>query len=308
MISSKKHPNSRIVKLLRKPSFIEDAQQKGAPEFMAMSKKSVGSFWENSYSKTVGSGLTFSEQKLLLPTIVDCEPEDRGFRAKVAEYYSNIATKVPFGKDGRDLEIGLENDNKAPVSADNEPLNLADYITYRHAISHPKVSDSKQSSEGNMLTEFYLFDPQAQEDHNVLISADKDKALEMYLKIKKTPEKVDMLLTLLDTDPRVFKGKNAAALKLDKLKEFSESKPSKMIEAFEDNLFEDRYYLQTMINTGVVQKIGERIINPETGVALGNDAMEAIFWLKDKANSETLVLLKARMQEGLKVTPAVGKS
>lgn len=301
-----KNPNSRIVKLYRKNSFIEDAQ-KGAPEFMAMSKKSIGSFWENSYSKTVGSGLTFEEQKVLLPHIIDCEPEDRNFRAKVAEYYNSIKTIVPFDK-GRELEIGLIKSNKEPISLVNQPINLADYITYRHAIAHPKVASSKQESENSMLVEFYIFDAQAQEDTDVKASQDKDKALELYLKVKKTPEKIDMLLTLLGVDPRTFKGNNAEALKLERLKTLADKTPGKVIEVYEHKLFEEMYVIQTMINTSVLQKIGERVINPETGETIGHDMTESVAWIKDKANSESLVLLKARMQEGLSEAPARSKA
>ena len=238
MIKTAKDPNSRIVKIFRKGTFIEGAQKAQAPEFMAMSKKSLGSFWENSFSKTIGSGLTFNEQKLLLPTIVDCEPEDRNFRAKVAEYYGSIKTIVPYEK-GRELEIGLSESNKDPLSAKNLPLNLADYITYRHAAAHPLCAKDKQSADGNMLVEYYIFDPQEQEDFEVKLSQDADKALELYLKIKKTPERVDMLLTLLNVDPRIFKGKNAAELKLAQLKEISEKTPESMITIYENKLFDD---------------------------------------------------------------------
>jgi hypothetical protein len=306
MISSKKHPNSRIVKLYRKPSFIGNAQH-GAPEFMAMSKRSIGSFWENSYSTTIGSGLNFSEQKLLLPTIVDCEPEDRAFRAKVSEYYSAIKTAVPFDK-GRELEIGLETDNNEPLSSINLPLNLSDYVTYRHAKAHPEVAGSKQDGENSMLKFYYIFDAQEQEDFEVLGNKDKDEALVLYLRIKKTPEKADMLLTLMGIDPRTFKGKNAQALKLDKVKVLAETKPSDVVKIFNDKSFDEMYTIQTMLNTSVLQKIGERIINPETGTVLGNDMQEAVYWIKDKLNSESLVMLKARMQEGLQQTPATSKA
>ena len=306
MISTKKHPNSRIVKLYRKPSFIGNAQQ-GAPEFMAMSKRSIGSFWENSYSSTVGSGLNFSEQKLLLPTIIDCEPDDRSFRAKVAEYYNTVKTSVPFDK-GREMEIGLEYSNSEPLSADNLPLNLADYITYRHAKAHPEVAGSKQDGENSMLKFYYIFDAQEQEDFEVLSNKDKDEALILYLRIKKTPEKADMVLTLMGTDPRTFKGKNAQALKLDKIKVLAETSSSKLVSTFNDKSFDEMYTIQTMLNTSVLQKVGERIINPETGTVLGNDMEEAVYWIKDKVNSESLVMLKARMQEGLQQVSATSRA
>jgi len=307
MITTQKHPNSRIIKIYQKNSFIQDAQQKGAPEFMSMAKKSIGSFWENSYSKTVGTGLTFTEQKFLMPAIVDCEVTDRDFRAKVTNYFASMKTLVPYDK-GRELEIGLEKDNFAPVSEINAPLNIADYLAYRHAVAHPQVAASKQDSENNMLKSFYIFDGQAQEDHELKTSQDKDKALELYLTMKKTPEKIDQLLTLLDVDPRTFKGKNGEALKLEKLKSLCETASDKVVTLSENKLFEGMYIVQTMINTGILQKIGEKIINPDNGDTIGHDMVEAVAWTKDKANSEKMVMMRARMQEGLKVIPATSKA
>jgi len=307
MITTQKHPNSRIIKIYQKNSFIQDAQAKGAPEFMSMAKKSIGSFWENSFSSTVGTGLNFAEQKLLMPTIVDCEPADREFRAKVTNYFASMKTLVPYEK-GRELEIGLETSNSEAVSAENLPLNLADYLTYRHALAHPHVAKSKQEGDNNMLKSFYIFDGQEQEDHELKTSQDQDKALELYLTMKKTPEKVDQLLTLLSVDPRTFKGKNAGALKLEKLKSLCDTKPDMVVKLAENKLFEHMYVIQTMLNTGVLQKVGEKIIDPETGTTIGHEMIEAVAWIKDKNNSEKLIMMKARMQEGLKIATATSKA
>lgn len=293
-----KSPNSRIVTLYRKESFIMGAQVGKAPDFVAQSKQSIGSFWYSSDSKTQGSGLDFEEQKLLMPLIVDCEPTDRNFRAKVAEYFASIKTVIPYGK-GKSLEIGLEKSNKEPLSQDNQPLDVYDYITYRHAIAHPLVAATKQEADRNMLKQFYIFDPQAAEDREVKENTSKDAALEQYLLIKKTPEKVDMLLTLLLQDPRTFTGKNADALKIEKLKELAQSNPAKFVSTFKDKFFEELYVIKTMVNTGVLNRVGENIIDIDTGETIGHTSQEAVAWFRDKANSERVVILKAKMQEAM---------
>lgn len=301
------HPNSRVVTIYRKGSFIADAQQNSAPEFMQMSKQSIGSYYENSYSKTIGSGLNFAEQALLMVSLVDCPSEDRNFRQKVSEYFANIKTAVPYDK-GRKLEIGLTEDNNKPLSAKNQPLNLSDYITYRHALGHPLVAPSKEAADGDMLKQYYIFDPQAAEDSQVKIDEMKDKALEIYLKVKNSPEKIDMVLTLLKEDPRLFTGKNAEAKKLTKLKEYADNKPLAFVEAFSDKHLEDSYTLMTMANTGVLRQVGEKYIDLETGETLGHNLKEAIAWMKDKANSDRVVILKARLQEATSKKPATQKA
>ena len=296
--NERKHPNSRIVTLYRKESFLMNAQSESAPEFLEQSKQSVGSYWKHSYGASIGSGLDFSEQKLLMPTIVDCEPEDRNFRNKVTEYFTTIRTVVPY-KDGRKFEIGLEKSNSEPLAKDNMPLDLHDYISYRHALEHPWVAATKEAAEGNMIAQFYMFDPQAAEDAEVVTNSNRDKALGMYLEIKQTPEKVDMLLTLLKIDPRIFAGKNAGALKMDKLNEVATKDPATFIETIELKNFEERYRLETMVNVGVLNREGTRIMDLETGDTIGHTIEEAVVWMKDKLHSERLSILLARMQEAV---------
>ena len=298
MTPSQVHSNSRIVTIYRKPSFIMDAQAKGAPEFLAQAKQSIGSFWDNSYSKTVGSGLSFIEQKLLLQEIIGCEAADRNFRQKVTEYYQNIKTSIPYPK-GRELEIGMEKSNSLPLAEDNMPLKIEDYIAYRHALASPEVANSKEASDGNMLVKYYIFDPQLTEDNKVIADKFKDEALALYLRIKEQPEKIDMLLTMLQTDPRTFKGKNAKELKIAKLKLLAESQPEDFVKIFNNNLFEDLYYLESMINTKILQRVGKLVMDPQTGVTLGNNDIEAIAWMKNPAKSEQVIIYRARLDEAL---------
>jgi hypothetical protein len=297
--------HSRIITIFRKVSFLEGAQAATAPEFMAMSKQSIGSYWETSTARKVGSGLSYDEQKLLLPALVDCEPTDRQFRDKVHEYFASMKTSIPYGK-GKQLEIGLETDNKLPVSVDNMPLDIFEYVTYRHAIGHPEVAGSRSEADGNMLKKYYIYDPQEEEDAQVSTNRSNDEALEVYLKVKKESEqdkkaisKVDMLLTLLGVDPRTFTGKNGAALKLDKLKQIAQDTPNKLLDIHKDKLFEERYQIQTFINVGIFAKVGERIIDPNTGETIGHTLQEAIAFIKDPGKSEQLVMYKARLQEAL---------
>jgi hypothetical protein len=267
-----------------------------------MSKKSIGSYWAKNQGRAVGSGLTFDEQKLLMPLVVDCEPEDRQFRQKVSEYFASMKTNVDYEK-GLTLEIGLEKDNFKPVGKDNMPLELYDYIVYRHALGHPQVAKSKDEADGNQLIEFYIFDPQAVEDAKVLAAVDNDKALTYYLKVKEEPKKVDMLLTLLGVDPREaeFAGKNAMALKLARLKKLSIEQPGKFVDAYDKKHFEELYVIESLINTGIWKRSGARLVDPDAGTTY-HSADEAVAWIKDEKNSQSLALLKGRMQEALSKT------
>lgn len=298
-----KDPNSRTITIFRTNSFLDDAQKKDALEFVSMSKKSLGSYWESNQSRVSGSGLTAAEQKILMPIVLNMELSDREFRAKCAEYFAEIKTTVPYAK-GIELEIGLEDNNeplgtKLEDGSTNLPLKIYDYIRYRHALAHPEVATSAILARGNQLKQFYIFDPQAEIETNKAEADKKDEALEFYLKIKGEDKKIDMLLTLLKVDPRQFSGANAATLKLEALKAKAEKVPAEFVSIYKDKFFEDMYVIESLVNTNVLNRVGQTLIDPDLGITVGHNMSEAIAWMKDKNNSEKVVILKAKMQEGL---------
>lgn len=309
------HPNSKKVTIHRAGSFITNAQV-NAQEFMALSKKSIGSYFQGGGHKGIGSGLTFEEQDALMPRVLDIPVEDRGFRQAVKVFFQEMSTKVPAGK-GIELEIGLTLGNDKPVVIRDEtkkiidinlPINIMDFIRYRHAIHHPKVALSLDAAKGNVLTEFYVFDKEAALTQNVSLAKAKDEALVLYLQLKDDESKVDMMLTLLMQDPRTFKGKNAFSLKTQKLREFADNKADTFVTTYRQDNFEYRYQVQAMINTGVLKKIGSQFIDAETMDVIGHDLEEAIYFLRDETKSNQVGVLKARMQEALRGSDAKAKA
>lgn len=295
---------------------MENAQT-GAQEFMSMSKKSIGTYFIGSLGNSIGSGLEFDEIDVLLPLLIDIPAGDSTFRPKVREFFSNIVTKIPFGT-GKELEIGLTLSNDAPVTFTkvlvegkpavyNLPVNIQDYIRYRHALKHPLVAPSRAEAKANMLAEFYIFD-QASVDSDVA-SARKvtDKAITTYLAISKDMEKVDAMLTLMGDDIRSYHGANAEDLKLEALHKFASTRAGDFNKVYEEKDFDLRFLLQKMINTGVVRKIGGVFSDKESGGILGHNNEEVILYLKDTSNADKVSFLKGKVQEAMKLKVAAKK-
>jgi len=290
--------NSRTVTIFRAGSFLSRAQGKEIEDFFSTSKRAVGSYWESVSSKRIGSGLSFKEEEILLPLVIDVDKTDREFRKKVTEFYVNLETQVPHGQ-GKTLEIGLE-DNSKPLSEKNLPIDVMDYIRYRHAIKHPYVASSKEQSDGNALMQFYIFDKSEVTKQNTKKQEEKDAAMQLYLEIKMDLEKVDTMLTLLAIDPREFSGPNADELKIKALREQAETKPKNFIEIYNEGDLKIRYWIKTMINTGVLKNIGTKHLDAETNKLIGNNLEETMYYFKDELNSDMVVALKSKAQEALK--------
>lgn len=300
------NPNSKKITILRKPTMMEGAQDKAA-EFMSMSRKSIGSYFESKNAKGIGSGLSFDEKDLLMPRLIDVPKDDRTFLDTVRKFFESLQTYVPY-EDGVILEIGLSIDNSKPITYFDEkrdkyntPIAYMDYVRYRHAMHHPKVAASYAEAQGNQLIDFYIFDPATARQQDTELSNTKDKALQIYLKIKEDMVKVDAMITLMGTDPRTFTGAGKDDEKTTFLRKQADERSVKFLEEYETKMFEEKYMLQSMMNTGIIRRVGNQYIDSETGKIIGNNTEEAMYFFKDPVNSDKISILKANLQEMLKI-------
>lgn len=287
-----KHPNSHIVYVRRAPMFASSAR-KELDEYFAESYKAVGSYFSKGSTRTA-TGLTITEEDLLMPYILNIPKEDRDFRKEVNVWFQNIATKVP-ARDGVKLEIGLEKSNSEPVSENNKPINVEEYIRYKHIIGHPHVALNEEEGTGNQLKQYYIFDPEEVSLASIGINDQRDEALSKYLLIKDKPRSVRMYLTLTGIDVRAIrKGEEAM-----RLRDVADKSPNKFLAAYNDKDREIKYHIEDMIHYKILERIGSRIVTPE-GVELGRDMKETVLYWKDTRNTKDVVMLKSRLQEAWK--------
>lgn len=292
------HVNSKKVTIFRAGSFLSRAQGKDVEQHFADSKLSVGAYFEKD-SQKVASGLDFEEEELLLPTIIDTPPTDKEFRKKVSEFYNDIDTKVPY-ETGRELEIGLKTDNTKAMGKGNIPLNVMDYLRYRHAKGHPYMGSTKEDADGNPLLLFYIFDKSDIQKVSSKKNKDKDEAMQIYLTIKEKPDMVPMLLTLLGTDIRTFHGTNKEQDMLEALRAFAEDKAELFNKTYTEGRIETRSTIQLLINTKIFEIMHTKVRDVESKFIIGNSMEEAIVFFEDEANGDAVIAYKARLQEAIK--------
>lgn len=306
------HINSHIVSIHRLGTFLSRAQAKSSSTFFGSNKESIGGYFDKETSHKIGSGMTFEEEAILLPRIIDVPADDRDFRKKVTEFFNDLNTPVP--ENGVELEIGLTKDNNLPLCADknneNLPINIMDYIRYRHAKGHPWTSMTKEGGEGNQTKHFYIFDKEQVAKRKTSINKEKDVAMEVFLKVKQDDKLIDQMLILMGIDVRTFgklKEADQAGAKLEKLRELAETKPTDFKKTYDAGELEVRAWINAMITTGILKQIGKKIVDAEdTSVEIGNNIDEAVFYFKDDDNSGTVTALKSRLQEANLTIPAEG--
>jgi hypothetical protein len=293
---------SRKVTIFRSATFLSSAQT-GLDDYYSMAAKDVGSY--GSATGGAGSGLDFEEIELLLPLVLDYQPSDREFKLKVKQFYDNMRTKVSH-KDGAPLEIGLRKSNSEPLSKDNLPIIPIDYIRYRHALGHPWVAEDRDSGTGNGTKHFYISDPEKIRESGTGLRLQRERAMEAYLILTKEskdkPEQIDDVIAILGKDPRTYKGREE---KLDFLEEQAKSEKledlNKFIEIAGDKKIAMRGFVQKLVFTGILRKVGSRYLVAETDKVLGDSLEEVMLELEDTTkNGQLITVFKSQLQEKMK--------
>lgn len=308
-------PSKKVFIKRNRPFIHEQLKSAEAQEYLSYSKRSIGSYYANKNSQRKGTGLTDEEVKLLLPQILDIRPDDIEFRKKVDLFYQEINTPIPFER-GLELEIGLEIDNKeAPtyyietevIDRDgknirnlNMPINVDDYIKYRHALKHPHVASSPEEAKGNQTVDYYVEDPERVMEAKVNAADYADKALIMYQQIRNEPDKIKMILSLLRAEiPRKSPGQPVIVDKLTAeesvlaIRLLALNKPTIFLRVAEDKNLRKKYLLDELISVQLLKRAGSSILVSSSGDPLGatdEDAIKNLF--DDPAKAPLLSSLK----------------
>lgn len=296
------HPNSRTVTIYRAGSMLSRAQGPEIDELSANSRQSIGSYFESPGSMKIATGLSLAEEKILMPKVINIPADDRDFRKAVNDFFTDITTMVPHQR-GVELEVGLLENNEHVISEDNLPINIIDYIRYRHAKGHPWVAENHETAKGDQTKQYYIFDKYNIQHKNSKRMKDEDAAMTIYLKISKDMNIVDQMLVVMGVDPRSFVGPQKDSLKVAELRNLAKDKSEDFIKAYTEEDLELRYTIKSMLKLGVLKEVGSRIIDAETDALIGNTLEETIWWFKDDGNSDSVVVLKARMQTAMETAP-----
>ena len=278
------------ITIFRTSPFLAKAQGSALDDFFESSKVSIGSYYEKGGSPRIATGLSFEEEKLLLPEMLEVPADHPEFRKKVADFYANLTIKVPY-KGGTSLNIALTSDSKGAVSKSNMPEDLLDYLKYRVAIKHPDVAASSDISEGNSRYKFYVFDPIAAQNKKTAKRDQEDSAQKAYLEIKDDEQKVKQALVLLGINPHTEKDPVA------KLKDQAKIDPAKFLKTIGLKEFEIKYWITSMIDYKVIKLLNSKYFDAETDKLLAQSEEELIFFFKDDSNSDVIGTLKARLQD-----------
>lgn len=226
-------------------------------------------------------GLDKEEEEKLLARHLGMSPDENNFHSNVRDYWANLRVKIPG--EGTVLDISTR-------EKDDEPVNVEEYIIYKWAKRHPLVADNREEMLANSKYLYYIRDPEVETDFANQKVRFKKKAYEEFIKMNE--EKLNRIIRLLtDSDPSDLSEKQKQNLADDLI----ENDPEKFFVIATDKNLETKALISDMVSKGIINKIGNQhyFIDEK----LGETVEETVKYFHDKKNSETVNILKAKLQQ-----------
>ena len=227
-------------------------------------------------------GFSKEDEKKYLDGILDVNGDHADWPKHSKQFWADLT--IPVGFTGVEFEIGKDDDGN--------PINITDFIKYNFALKHPHVALTKEEMDSSFNKRFYIQDL-SREDKNknneIQMKKDADKA---FIKVSSDEKNMKRILRLMSNT-------NPERLTLEQVEnalyELKNSKPKQFIRIATDKNLELKAEIEEMVTAGVLRKIGNQVIFIDE--VLGSTLEDTVVYLKDKKNSGTLTILRAKLKE-----------
>lgn len=230
-------------------------------------------------------GVTGDEEKELLSDYLGIDQDERDFNKRCRHFWADLRVEIP--SDGKVLNI-TQDDNGYPVS-------IKDYLIYEWAKKHKHVAENRAKMLDNSRKQYYIYDPDVEmKNQNKKVNL-KKKAYAEFIKISDDKDKINMLITVLtDSDPDQM----STTQKENYLDQLIEDDPQSFVAVATDKDLEIKSQIAEMVSNNIITKISNQ--HWFVDEKLGDTLEQTVKYFKDKKNSETVNILKAKLEEAKK--------
>ncbi len=231
-------------------------------------------------------GITFEEERKYLPSVVGVPYEHMEFSTKVDRWYSNMSINIPF----TGLKMVLNFDENS------NPTNIKGWLHWKFLMAHPAVAPDRSSIYSNPNYRCFIEDDQEVSNKESENLDSKRKAFLEFSKVADDEHRLDITLRQLASHYFETIGKFTKMSTQDKqvaLSKYMEKNYTVFNNIINDNDAELKAEIYSMIDYGILVKVGERIIYRTQ--PLGENIDEAVAFCKAAVNSETYAMLKGSL-------------
>lgn len=182
-----------------------------------------------------------------------------------------------------------------------DPLNLEQYILYRHCLNYPDVAKDEAFINSNANLRFYIKDKNKEEAYKNKLIKEQQAALRHLVELQASPVKTNAVYVeyCIYSGISLSDGLSKTALIQSKeLMDFATTNPRKFNEFVNDKNLLDKAFIETLITRGelVRSDFNQQISTPD-GEFIGANINEAISYFKNPNNAG----LKTKLENKLKL-------
>lgn len=262
------------------------------------------------HNNRIGAGftapvLTPEEEEQFLPNIIKRQPSDIRWQDEVENYFKNISVQVPE-PDGLKLEIGFaypneeaanrgEDSNETEKHKYGEPINVSNYVLYRHCLVYGKVANIGVDYNKSPKIQFYMTSPNHDNRIKTNAAQSRLKAYEILAEIKTDHQKLSSIIDVLANDPFSGIGIIEPGMELAEIDTYIQTNAAKFVEIANDKDLNLRATIERCINLDILNRAeNTNIIMYDTSI-IGNTTNEAIAFLKDENNAKLFNTIKSQL-------------
>lgn len=182
-----------------------------------------------------------------------------------------------------------------------DPLNLEQYILYRHCLNYPDVAKDEAFINSNANLRFYIKDKNKEEVRKNKIIREQQVAFRHLVELQASPVKTNAVYVeyCIYSGISLSAGLSKTALIQSKeLMDFATTNPRKFNEFVNDKNLLDKAFIETLITRGelIRSDFNQQISTPD-GDFIGANINEAISYFKNPNNAG----LKTKLENKLKL-------
>lgn len=219
---------------------------------------------------SVIKGITFEEQKKLLPNLIGVSDSSPDYQNKVDEFYYEFTFAIPF--DGMFIEVG--------INEDGSPVNIREYILGKLMTEDRRVAKKEEDIENSHFFDYTLV-YQDEENKKEIKKYEKQKEADIeFVKLISSVENKSKIKHLAVVNKDFFKLTVFAINELTepqrelKLKEFVNTDPVLFLKQIKNENLKYLSFIHSALDIGMYSQAGESIYfeDSQIGVSIDNVA------------------------------------
>lgn len=192
------------------------------------------------------------------------------------------------------------NNLESEQHAFGSPVNISDYIMYRHCLLYRDIAKDTAIINSDPYVRFYFKDDAKEKEYQLKLRQEINNAKRNYVAVLGDDDMFDAVYVqycVVAGLPVVSSLREERLLKEDKLDKFSMAEPAKFNKIVSDRDIEVKSFIELLISRGeFVRSQWNQNITTETGEFIGANMKEAIAWAKNPENENALAAFKNKLK------------